>query len=157
METGLILQLTELVGIDQHEVLDAVVVLLESRDYNRYKSADFLTKDLGFYQAIFRGEADWTSWDADGKLQETPVLEPKLLDENLVAKMAKTERIDQLIVSLAKQSKNRCVTARGLKQNSEMATLIKDCYPKYLNERLGSLTTRGKFVKVAKGIYQLAL
>ena len=69
--------------------------------------------------------------------------------------VAQTESIDQLIANLAKQSQDRCVTARGLKQNAEMATLVMDCYPKYLNERLDSLTKRGKFVKVAKGMYQL--
>lgn len=155
METRLILQLAELVGISRQEVLDAVVVLLEARDYNRYKSADFLAKDLSFYRAVIRGKAEWESWDARGKLQETKVLESKLLDENLVAKMANTERIDQRIVHLAEQSKDRCVTARGLKQDAELATLIKDCYPKYLNERLVSLTKRGKFVKVDKGVYKI--
>ena len=155
METGLILQLAELVGIGQQEVLDAVVVLLESRDYNRYKSADFLAKDLLFYRAVIRGESDWKSWNVRGKLKNAQVLESKLLDENLVAKMANTERIDQRIVHLAEQSKDGCVTARGLKQDAELATLVKDCYPKYLNERLISLTKRGKFVKVAKGIYKI--
>ncbi|MFQ5818605.1 MAG: hypothetical protein ACE5I5_01265 [Candidatus Heimdallarchaeota archaeon] len=155
METGLILQLAELVGIGQQEVLDAVVVLLESRDYNRYKSADFLAKDLSFYRAVIRGDSDWKSWDVRGKLKNAQVLESKLLDENLVAKMANTERIDQRIVHLAEQSKDGCVTARRLKQDAELAALVKDCYPKYLNERLISLTKRGKFVKVAKGVYQL--
>lgn len=105
---------------------------------------------------MIHGEAEWGQWDTHGTREDAQVLEPKLLDANLVAKMAKTERIDQLIVRLAKQSKNRCVTARGLKQNAAMATLVKDCYPKYLNERLGSLTTRGTFIKVAKGVYQIA-
>ncbi|MFQ6124205.1 MAG: hypothetical protein ACE5R6_06295 [Candidatus Heimdallarchaeota archaeon] len=155
METGLILQLAELVGIGHQEVLDAVVVLLESRDYNRYKSANFLAKDLLFYRAVIRGDADWASWDARGKLQETKVLESKLLDENLVAKMANTERIDQKIIHLAEQRKDGCVTARGLKQDAELATLVKDCYPKYLNERLASLTQHGTFVKVDKGVYKL--
>ncbi len=69
--------------------------------------------------------------------------------------MANTERIDQRIVHLAKQSKDGCVTARGLKQDAELATLIKDCYPKYLNERLISLTKRRKFFKVTKGVYKI--
>jgi len=155
METGLILQLAELVGIGQQEVLDAVVVLLESRDYNRYKSADFLAKDILFYRAVIRGESDWKSWNVRGKLKNAQVLESKLLDENLVAKMANTERIDQRIVHLAEQNKDGCVTASRLKQDAELATLVKDCYPKYLNERLISLTKRGKFVKVAKGVYKI--
>lgn len=50
METKLILQIAELVEIGHHEVLEAAVVLLGVGDYNRYKSADFLAKDLGFYR-----------------------------------------------------------------------------------------------------------
>ncbi len=155
METSLILQLAELVAISRQEVLDAAVVLMEARDYNRYKSSEFLAKDLSFYRAMIRGEAEWESWDAQGKLKETKVLESKLLDKNLVTKMANIERIDQKIIHLAERSKDRCVTARGLKQDAGLAALVKNCYPKYLNERLGSLTKREKFVKVAKGVYQL--
>lgn len=69
--------------------------------------------------------------------------------------MANTERIDQRIVHLVRQCKDGCVTARGLKQDAELATLVKDCYPKYLNERLISLTKRGKFIKVAKDVYKI--
>ena len=154
METSLILQLAELVAISRQEVLDAAVVLLKARDYNRYKSSEFLAKDLSFYQALIGGEADWESWDAQGKLKETKILESKLLDKNLVTKMANTERIDQKVIHLAERSEDRCVTARGLKQDTEMATLVKDCYPKYLNDRLRSLTKRGKLIKIEKGVYK---
>jgi hypothetical protein len=152
MHAKWVVALAALVGWDEEQVAEGVVVGFSKGLAPRYEQCDFLAKDLVVYRRFSVGEIPFNVWLVHRLVEGAR--EEQLLDAGFAEKLQSAGVIRARILELARMEGGE-VSLERLKADSCLQELTADRYSVYLADRMAKLVLQGVFHRVKKGVYRL--